>query len=108
VPLALGLTLCINSVVSPYLLGYEQVLLLLPAMVFLAAAGPPGERSTTARERGNSLWRLAIYTWLAVLPMLVVAMQAVLDGKEYPAIAQSLAMLALCWTAKLEWKWDQT
>ena len=38
-----------NSVVSPYLLGYEQVLLLMPAMIFLAAAGLPANSVMHAR-----------------------------------------------------------
>jgi len=105
-PLALPLTLCVNSVVSPYMLGYEHVLLLMPALVFLAAAGPAGLAASDEPEleRSRKSWRLAIYMWMAVLPFLVVAVQAVLDGKEYPAIAQSLPMLALCWLFRLQWK----
>lgn len=108
-PMALPLTICVNSVVSPYMLGYEHVLLLLPAMVFLAAAGPSGMDTgevSPAVQRSRKYWRLGIYTWIAVVPFLIVAVQGVLNGKEYPVIAQSLSMLAICWMAKLEWVGD--
>lgn len=108
VPLTLGLTLCVNSVISPYLLGYEHVLLLLPAVLFLASAGLPGESSGTHLDRSRKLLRLAIYTWVAVLPFLVVAVQSLLDSKEYPVIVQSLSMLAICWIAPLVWTQDGT
>jgi hypothetical protein len=103
VPLALPLTLCINSVISPYMLGYEHVLLLLPAVVILAAAGLPGEGRSTAEARDRRLWRMAIYTWMVVLPLLVVVVQSAID-REYPAVAQSVTMLALCWVGKLKWE----
>lgn len=103
VPLSLPLTLCMNSVISPYMLGYEHVLLLFPALVLLAAAGLPNEPQPTSHAHSRKRWRMALYLWLAALPMLVVAVQAVLN-KEYPAIAQSLPMLAICWLARLEWK----
>lgn len=107
VPVSLPLTLCMNSVISPYLLGYEDVVLLMPALVLLALAGLPGEQSTPQQAAVSTRWRLTIYAWLAVLPMLVLAMQAALS-LEYPAITQSLAMLALWWVAKPEWKWNLT
>lgn len=94
VPLALPLTICINSVISPYMLGYEQVLLLLPAMIFLAAAGLPGEQN----DYRSSRWRLVVYLWLAVLPLLIVVIQTFVD-LEYPVAIQSFTMLALCWIA---------
>ena len=107
VPLSLPLTLCINSVISPYMLGYEQVVLLVPALIFLAAAGLPGSQADPRKARDSMMWRLAIYSWLAVLPLVVVVAQAALGGLEYPAIAQSLAMLALCWVGRLKWKWEK-
>ena len=94
VPLALPLTICINSVVSPYMLGYEQVLLLIPAMIFLAAAGLPGEQNDARSKR----WRLMVYGWMAVLPFLIVVVQTFID-KEYPVIIQSATMLVICWMA---------
>jgi hypothetical protein len=103
VPVALGLTICMNSVISPYMLGYEHVLLLLPAVVILAAAGLPGEERSTAEARDRRQWRMAIYTWMVVLPLLVVVVQSVL-AREYPAVAHSVTMLALCWVGKLKWE----
>lgn len=105
VPVSLPLTLCMNSVISPYLLGYEDVALLMPALVLLALAGLPGEQTTPEEARNGKRWRFAVYAWLAVLPAVVLAMQAI-SGLEYPAIVQSLAMLALWWVAKPQWKWD--
>lgn len=103
VPLSLPLTLCMNSVISPYMLGYEHVLLLFPALVLLGSAGLPDEAHPTNQNRSRKRWRFALYLWLAALPMLVVAVQAMLN-KEYPAIAQSLPMLAICWMTRLEWR----
>jgi hypothetical protein len=98
VPLSLGVTLCVNSVISPYLLQYEHEVLLLPALVFLAAAGLPAERAGAGARR----WRIAIYTWMAALPFLVVALQVVED-KEYVTIIQSATMLAISLVAPLRW-----
>jgi hypothetical protein len=95
VPLALPLTICMNSVISPYMLGYEQVLLLIPAMIFLAAAGLPGEQS----DAGSRQWRLVVYGWMAVLPFLIVVIQTFVD-KEYPVVLQSATMLVMCWLAE--------
>jgi hypothetical protein len=105
VPLSLPLTLCMNSVVSPYMLGYEHVVLFLPALVLLAAVGLPGEEAPE-EARSRARWRIALYVWLGVLPYLVFAVQASIGESlmEYPAIAYSAAMLALCWIAKLQWK----
>lgn len=99
VPMSLALTLVINSVISPYMLGYEHVLLLIPAVLMLAAAGLPDERP----ERGWKLWRIAVYTWMAAVPFIIVAVQSALESKEYPVIAQSLSMLALLYVARLRW-----
>ncbi len=100
VPMSLALTIVINSVISPYLLGYEHILLLFPALLMLAASGLPDEQG----GRGWKLWRVAIYGWIAVLPLIVVAVQAGLGGKEYPVIVQSLTMLALVYVARLRWR----
>lgn len=100
VPLALPLTLCMNSVISPYMLGYEHVLLLMPALLYLAMAGVPGAQADAGQARSTLKWNFGIYTWMAILPLLVVGMQATID-KEYPAIVQSLPMLALCWLVRL-------
>ena len=103
-PMSLSLTLCMNSVVSPYMLGYEHVLLLIPAVMYIAAAGLPNEAGPTVQEIvSKKRLRQAIYTWMAVLPILIVAVQAVLI-KEYPAIAQSASMLAICWVVRLSWQ----
>jgi hypothetical protein len=94
VPLALPLAIAMNSVLSPYMLGYEQMLLLVPAMIFLAAAGLPAEQ----RDSRSRTWRLMLYGWIAVLPFLIVVIQTFEDF-EYPLIIQSATMLALCWAA---------
>jgi hypothetical protein len=98
VPLSLPLTLCVNSVISPYMLQYEHLLLLLPAMVYLAAAGLPNERPDMAARR----WRFSIYIWIAALPFLIVALQTV-EQKEYVTVIQSATMLAICLVARLNW-----
>jgi hypothetical protein len=94
VPLALPLTIAINSILSPYLLGYEQVLLLVPALIFLAATGLPGEQ----RDSRSRTWRLVLYGWIAVLPFLILIIETFEDF-EYVLIIQSAAMLILCWAA---------
>ena len=102
VPVGLLVTLCVNSVISPYMLGYEHVLLLMPAVVLLAALGLPDEEAQIGQANKRRLWRGAIYTWMALLPLLVVVAQFQVD-KEYPAIAHSITMLALCWLLKPGW-----
>jgi hypothetical protein len=104
IPMSLPLTLCMNSVISPYMLGYEHVLLLIPALLYIAAAGLPHDEVPTKEELANKKrLRMAVYTWLAVLPMLIVALQGVLN-LESPAIAQSASMLAICWTVRFRWQ----
>ena len=98
VPLALPVTLCVNSIVSPYLLQYEHEVLLLPALVFLASAGLPDERPDAGARR----WRVSIYAWMAVLPFLIVGLQVVED-KEYVTVIQSATILAICLVAQLKW-----
>jgi glycosyl transferase family 87 len=100
VPMSLALTIVINSVISPYMLGYEHVLLLFPAMLMLAAAGLPDEQAGS----GWKLWRIAIYGWMAALPFIIVAVQVGLDSKEYPVVVQSVTMLALLYAARLRWR----
>jgi hypothetical protein len=95
VPQALPLAICMNAIVSPYMLGYEQVLLLIPAMIFLAAAGLPDEQTDQTSRR----WRLAVYGWMAVLPFLIVVVQVFID-KEYPVVLQTATMLVMCWIAQ--------
>lgn len=109
VPVSLPLTLCMTSVISPYLLGYEQVLLLIPALVILAAVGLPNSEGSHADRSAGRRWRLAIYTWMAILPWFVVAVQSAIDKEyhkllEYPVVVQSATMLALCWLAGLRWE----
>ena len=100
VPMGLSLAIVVNSVISPYMLGYEQMLLLFPAILMLAAAGLPDEQP----GRGWKLWRMSIYGWMAVLPFVIVAVQIAVDSKEYPVIAQALTMLALLYVARLTWR----
>jgi hypothetical protein len=99
-PMSLALTLCVGLIISPYMLGYEHVLLLFPALLMLAAAGLPDDRG----GRNWKLWRMAVYGWMAALPFLVVALQVGLSSKEYPVIVQSLTMLALVYVARFKWK----
>lgn len=114
-PLSLPLTICMNSIVSPYMLGYEHVLLLMPALVLLAAAGLPGKEPSPEGiafrddpgkpgNTNNLKWtRISIYLWLAILPYIVVVAQAATQ-REYPAILQSIPMVVLCWKARLYWR----
>jgi len=102
VPVSLLITLCVNSLISPYMLGYEHVLLLMPAVVMLAALGLPDEQRDGVDARQRRLWRGAMYVWMALLPLLVVVAQFQVD-KEYPAIAHSITMLAFCWLLKPGW-----
>jgi hypothetical protein len=105
-PMSLPLTLCMNSVISPYMLGYEHILLLIPALLYVAAAGLPSDGGSSKEVLvSKKRLRMAVYTWMAVLPILIVAVQGVLS-KEYPAIAQSASMLAICWVVKLTWTTD--
>jgi hypothetical protein len=80
------------------MLQYEHEVLLLPALVFLAAAGLPNERTDAGARR----WRLSMYVWMAALPFLIVALQVVED-KEYVTVIQSATMLAICLVAQLNW-----
>lgn len=99
VPMSMAFTIVINSVISPYLLGYEHILLLFPAALMLAAAGISDEQT----ERGWKLWRMAVYGWMAALPFIIVAVQVGLDSVEYPVMVQSVTMLALLYVARLRW-----
>jgi hypothetical protein len=101
-PMSLALTLCIGLVISPYMLGYEHVLLLFPAMLMLAAAGLPDEQG----GRQWKMWRMAVYVWMAALPFLIVAVQVGVSSKEYPVVVQSLTMLALVYVARFRWNRD--
>jgi hypothetical protein len=103
VPASLALTLCINSVISPYMLGYEHVVLLLPALLLLARVGVPGVQNEQHHEAVGRWWRMGIYSWMVFLPMIIVLIQSIID-KEYPVIIQSASMLVICWFANLQWK----
>lgn len=101
IPRALPLTLCVNALISPYLLGYEHMLLLLPALLILAAVS--GQSDTDPLPAGVALrWRLLIYLWLAVLPLLIAVIQIRL-AREYPAILQTATMLLFCLMARFRW-----
>jgi len=105
-PMSLALTLCMNSVISPYMLGYEHVLLLVPALMYLAASGLPTDDASEDHKRSaKKTLRMAIYTWICILPFFVLTAQALLN-KEYPAIAQSASMLLICWAVRLRWTTD--
>ncbi len=105
-PMSLPLTLCMNSVISPYMLGYEHILLLIPALLYIAAADLPNANSSSEQELASKKrLRFAMYIWMAVLPMLVVAMKGGLQ-REYPAIAQSASILAVCWAVRFRWTTD--
>jgi hypothetical protein len=102
VPASLAITLCINSVISPYMLGYEHVVLLLPAVALLARAGLPGPKQEQ-HVSGSKWWRMGIYSWMVLLPLIIVVIQSVVD-KEYPVVIQSATMLIICWFAGIGWK----
>jgi hypothetical protein len=94
-PRSLPLTVCVNSVASPYLLGNEQVLLLFPALVLLSqvsglhmSVAPVGKRASTA-------WRFIIYTWAFLISVPMTLVQDALQ-KDYPGITLSAVMLVLC------------
>lgn len=103
VPLSLPLTICMNSVISPYMLGYEQTLLLMPALVLLSAVGLPGSHLSATEELDSRKVRLAIYAWLALLPWLILPVQS-LVAREYLVVVQSATLLAVCWVTPLNWK----
>ncbi len=90
VPLSLPITVVVNSLISPYMLGYEHVLLLMPALVLLAWLGLPG----AGEERGNKLLRWSVYAWLGVLPLLTGLLQEV-SGRDYPIVVQSASLLII-------------
>lgn len=102
-PLSLPLTLCVNSVISPYLLGYEQVLLLFPALVVLAAS----TTNENSLKGGAGRLRFALYVWMGVLPLLLVPVQSLLRSKtplsEPPLIVQSATLLGVCLLVRLTW-----
>jgi hypothetical protein len=107
VPMSLPITLCINSLISPYMLGYEFTLQLFSAMVLIAGTGLPGQAQPTespvhTRARRH-IW-LALYVWLAVLPWVVLLLQTA-THREFPAVVQSAAMLVLCLIARPQWQW---
>ncbi|MDQ5826385.1 MAG: DUF2029 domain-containing protein [Chloroflexota bacterium] len=101
VPLSLPLTLCVNSIISPYMLGYEHVLLLMPALVLLSGLGLPikGFESAQAQHTGRKLFRMSIFVWLLLLPLCVSLLHQSF-AREYPLIIQSAVMLAICWAVR--------
>ncbi len=108
VPVSLPLTLCMNSVISPYMLAYEHLLLLLPALVALASLGLPGAGVAGQGEMiSRKLLRIGLYAWLGVLPLLTSLLQTAAtrgspDQKDYPIVLQAATMLAICWRVKRE------
>ncbi|MDQ3705615.1 MAG: DUF2029 domain-containing protein [Chloroflexota bacterium] len=101
VPLSLPLTLCVNSVISPYLLGYEHVLLLMPALVLLSGLGlpVPGGESAETEATSRKLLRTGIFLWLLVLPLANGILHQAAQS-EYPLILVSSVMLAICWAVR--------
>lgn len=101
VPLSLPLTLCVNSVISPYMLGYEHTLLLMPALALLSGLALPVARSEPAHAEpvGRKLLRMGIFVWLLVLPLSIGILHQAVQG-EYPLVIQSAVMLAICWVVR--------
>lgn len=103
VPRSLPLTLCMMSLISPYMLAYEHLLLLLPALVALASLGLPASQEDGQSESlGRKLLRLGIYAWLGVLPILTSLLQVAATGsspnqKDYPIVLQAATMLFISW-----------
>lgn len=105
VPMSLPLTLCINSVISPYMLAYEHLLLLFPALMVLASLGLPGSLPESGKARGYKLGRLGMYAWLGILPLFTSVLQIAIAGnspdqRDYSIILQSATMLVICWRVK--------
>ncbi|HUP28350.1 MAG TPA: glycosyltransferase family 87 protein [Chloroflexia bacterium] len=99
VPLALPVTLCVNSIISPYLLGYEQVLLLFPAVVMVAGIGIASDGAgSLARAR----LRAALFVWIGLLPLVLVPIQMLMKA-EYPLVVQSATMLVMCLLVRFNW-----
>jgi hypothetical protein len=101
VPLSLPLTLCVNSIISPYMLGYEHVLLLMPALVLISGLGLPMKsfEPAQAQHTGRKLFRMSIYVWLLLLPLCVSLLHQSFE-REYPLIIQSAVMLMICWVVR--------
>jgi Glycosyltransferase family 87 len=96
VPASLLLTLCANSFISPYMLGYEHMLLLLPALAILARLGLPRPTSEAVAGSRDKLLRLGLYAWLGALPVLTSVIQVQVQA-EYPVVLQSALLLPVCW-----------
>lgn len=104
VPIGLLPTVCLNSLISPYMLGYEHVLLLLPALVLIAGTGLPGTAEGGHGYRTRGRIRLALYVWMAVLPWVVLLLQTAAH-RGFPVVVQTAAMLALYSIARPQWQW---
>jgi len=63
-PTMLALAVSVGQAIAPFLWTYDQVLLLLPYTVALAASG---------ERRQRILWRVALGVWVVVLPWILYA-----------------------------------
>ncbi len=82
----LPLAIIVTLLVTPYTIGYDQVILLLPAAwLWLMLQGHAGLARTL---------RLALALWLTLLPLWQLSLVAD-TGRNYPRIIQTLALLGL-------------
>lgn len=112
VPVSLPLTLGMNSIISPYMLAYEHLLLLLPALVVLASLGLPDTGIAGQGEIiGRKMLRIGLYAWLGVLPLLTSLLQTAATGsspdqKDYPIVLQAVTIFVICWKVASETRRD--
>lgn len=107
VPVSLPLTLGMNSIISPYMLAYEHLLLLLPALVALASLGLPGGIAGQREMIGRKMLRIGLYAWLGVLPLLTSLLQTAgiggsSDQQDYPIVLQAATIFVICWKVASE------
>ena len=82
----LPLAIIVTLLVTPYTIGYDQVILLLPAAwLWLKLWAQVG----LAR-----ILRLSLVVWLTILPLWQLSLVAD-SGRNYPRIIQTLALLGL-------------
>jgi hypothetical protein len=91
-PTMLALAVVVGQAVAPFLWTYDQVLLLLPYTVALAASG---------ERRQRIIWRAALGLWAVVLPWILYAVTNVRQRTTVNALLP-LALLAIL--VALEWR----
>ena len=82
----LPLAIIVTLLVTPYTIGYDQVILLLPAAWLWLMLW--------AQEGLARILRLSLAVWLTILPLWQLSLVAD-TGRNYPRIIQTLALLGL-------------